>query len=74
MAAKMNTPAASAAYKRRQAIIEPAFGQLFARLGRTLNYRGEMVSTELQLWGTTHNILKCIRSRRRQSTIGMAAA
>jgi len=74
MAAKMSTPAALAAYKRRQAIIEPVFGQLFARLGRTLNYRGEMVHTEVHLWGTTHNLLKCIRSRRRQSTIAVAGA
>jgi transposase len=63
MAAKMSTPEALAVYKKRQAIIEPVFGQLFARLGRTLNYRGQMVHTELHLWATTHNLLKCLRNR-----------
>lgn len=53
MAATMDTPEAKEAYKKRQALIEPVFGQLFARMGRNLNYRGEMAHTELHLWGTT---------------------
>jgi hypothetical protein len=65
MAGTMSTPEAKAAYKKRQAIIEPVFGQLFERLGRTLNYRGYMAHTELHLWATTHNLLKCFRSRQR---------
>jgi hypothetical protein len=73
MAATMDTPEAKEAYKKRQAIIEPVFGQLFARMGRNLNYRGEMAGTELHLWGTTHNLLKCFRSRQR-SQAGPAAA
>jgi hypothetical protein len=73
MAATMATPEAKEAYKKRQAIIEPVFGQLFARMGRNLNYRGEMAGTELHLWGTTHNLLKCFRSRQR-SQAGPAAA
>jgi hypothetical protein len=72
MAATMSTPEAKAAYKKRQAIIEPVFGQLFERLGRNLNYRGDMAHTELHLWATTHNLLKCFRSRQR-SQAGPAA-
>jgi transposase len=68
MADTMSTPEAKEAYKKRQAIIEPIFGQLFERMGRSLNYRGEMAHTELHLWGTTHNLLKCFRSRQRTRT------
>jgi transposase len=73
MAATMDTPEAKEAYKKRQAIIEPIFGQLFERMGRGLNYRGEMAHTELHLWGTTHNLLKCFRSRQRTRTRPAAA-
>ena len=51
----------------------PSPAQLFARMGRNLNYRGEMAGIELHLWGTTHNLLKCFRSRQR-SQAGPAAA
>ena len=68
MAATMATPEAKKACKKRQAIIEPVFGQLFARMGRNLNYRGEMADTELHLWGTTHNLLKCFRARQRSQS------
>lgn len=61
MAAKMATDQAKQLYKRRPAIIEPVFAQLFARLGRHLNYRGDMVDVELNLWASTHNLLKHIR-------------
>ncbi|MGH3280767.1 MAG: transposase [Trebonia sp.] len=73
MADTMSTPEAKEAYKKRQAIIEPIFGQLFERMGRNLNYRGEMAHTELHLWGTTHNLLKCFRHRQR-SQAGPAAS
>ncbi|MGH3158668.1 MAG: hypothetical protein ACRDNF_19115, partial [Streptosporangiaceae bacterium] len=73
MADTMSTPEAKEACKKRQAIIEPIFGQLFERMGRNLNYRGEMAHTELHLWGTTHNLLKCFRSRQRAQS-GPAAA
>jgi transposase len=63
MAAKLDTPEGQAVYKRRKAIIEPVFAQLFARFGRTLNYRGDMVATEIHLWAAVHNILKAIRAR-----------
>lgn len=65
MAGTMSTPEAKAAYKKRQAIIEPVFGQLSERLGRTLNYRGDMAHTGLHLRATTRNPLKCFRSRQR---------
>src|SRR5580693_129348 len=65
MAAKLDTPEGRALYKQRKAIIEPVFAQLFARFGRTLNYRGDMVATEIHLWAAAHNILKAIRARAR---------
>src|SRR5487761_1148135 len=73
MAATMDTPEAKEAYKKRQAIIEPIFGQLLERMSRGLNYRGDMAGTELHLWGTTHNLLSCFRSRQRTRTGPIAA-
>lgn len=61
MAARMNRDDAKKIYKRRSAIIEPVWAQLFERLGRHLNYRDNMVDVELSLWGTTHNLLKHLR-------------
>ena len=49
-------------------MIEPVFAQLFHRLGRPLNYRGDHVSTELHLWATSHNLLKAIRAQARTAT------
>src|SRR5215469_9217900 len=66
MAAKLDTPEGRAVYKQRKAIIEPVFAQLFARFGRTLNYRGDMVATEIHLWAAVHNMLKAIRARARR--------
>jgi transposase len=66
MAAKMDTPEGRAVYQQRKAIIEPVFAQLFARFGRTLNYRGDMAGTELHLWAAVHNILKATRARARR--------
>jgi hypothetical protein len=63
MAAKLDTPEGRALYKQRKAIIEPVFAQLFARFGRTLHYRGDMVTTEIHLWAAVHNTLKAIRAR-----------
>ena len=61
MAAKLATPAGTALYKKRGAIIKPVFAQLFNRLGRDLHYRGDRVSLELHLWAASHNYLKAIR-------------
>jgi transposase len=66
MAAKLDTPDGRALYKQRKAIIEPVFAQLFARFGRTLHYRGDMVDTEIHLWAAVHNMLKAIRARTRR--------
>jgi transposase len=66
MAAKLDTPEGQAIYKQRKAIIEPLFAQLFARFGRTLNYRGDMAVTEVHLWAAVHNLLKAIRARARR--------
>jgi len=66
MAAQLDTPDGQALYKQRKAIIEPVFAQLFARFGRTLNYRGDMVETEIHLWAAVHNMLKAIRARRQR--------
>jgi len=75
MAAKLATPQGQALYKQRKAIIEPVFAQLFARFGRTLHYRGDMVTTEIHLWAAVHNMLKAIRARtRREQRERQAAA
>jgi len=75
MAARLDTPGGQALYKQRKAIIEPVFAQLFARFGRTLNYRGDMVTTEIHLWAAVHNTLKAIRARtRREQRERQAAA
>jgi hypothetical protein len=66
MAAKLDTPEGRAIYRQRKAIIEPVFAQLFARFGRHLNYRGDMVDTEIHLWAAVHNMLKAIRARARR--------
>jgi transposase len=65
MAARLDTPEGKALYKQRGAIIEPVFAQLFARLGRHLNYRGTKVDLELHLWAVSHNLLKAISARQR---------
>ncbi len=66
MAAKLDTPEGRALYKQRKAIIEPVFAQLFARFGRALHYRGDLVGTEIHLWAAVHNMLKAIRARARR--------
>ena len=65
MAARLDTPEGKALYKQRSAIIEPVFAQLFARLGRHLNYRGASTDLELHLWAISHNLLKAIAARQR---------
>jgi hypothetical protein len=60
MIARLDTPEGLALYKQRKAIIEPAFAQLFARFGRTPNYRGDMVTTELHLQAAGCNMLQVL--------------
>ena len=65
MATRLDTPEGKALYRRRSAMIEPVFAQLFARLGRHLNYRDTKTDLELHLWAASHNFLKSIRVPRR---------
>lgn len=65
MAARLDQPDNHALYKRRSAIIEPLFAQLFTRFGRTLHARSAQVDVELHLWAITHNLLKIDRHRHR---------
>ena len=67
MAARLATPAGKSLYKRRAALVEPAFAQLFARFGRYVNYRGrDAVDAEIKLLGAVHNLGKLLDFRRRQ--------
>jgi transposase len=66
MAARLDTPEGRQLYRQRAATIEPVFAQLTARLGRTLNYRGDHADAELALWAASHNILKAITARGRR--------
>jgi transposase len=68
MAARLATPAGKKLYKRRAALVEPAFAQFFARFGRYLNYRGrDAADAEIKLLGTVHNLGKLLDHRRRQA-------
>jgi transposase len=66
MAARLATEEGKQLYRQRAATIEPVFAQLTARLGRTLNYRGNLADAELALWAASHNILKAITARARR--------
>jgi transposase len=67
MAARLATPAGKSLYKRRAALVEPAFAQFFARFGRYLSYRGtDAADTEIKLLATAHNLAKLLDHRRRQ--------
>jgi hypothetical protein len=68
MADTLTAPANAALYKRRAAIIEPVFAQLFQIFGHGLHTRGETVETELHLWAITHNLNKITRARRKKRT------
>jgi transposase len=66
MAARLATPAGKKLYRRRAALVEPAFAQFFARFGRYVNYRGrDAVDTEIKLLATVHNLGKLLDHRRR---------
>jgi transposase len=67
MTARLDTPEGKALYKKRSAMIEPVFAQLFNRLGRHLNYRDTKVGLELHLWAASHNLLKAIRASNRRT-------
>jgi transposase len=64
MSALLSTPAGHDLYRRRGALVEPGFAQLFQRFGRYLNYRGtDAADTEIKLLGTVHNLAKLFRAR-----------
>jgi transposase len=66
MAARLATPAGKSLYRRRAALVEPAFAQFFARFGRYLSYRGrDAADAELKLLGAVHNLGKLLDYRRR---------
>ncbi|MCH0566889.1 transposase [Streptomyces sp. MUM 2J] len=59
MAARLATPAGKEQYRRRSALVEPGFAQLFQRFGRYLNYRSRnAVEAEIKFLGTVHNLNK----------------
>jgi transposase len=62
MAARLGTCEGRAVYNKRAATIEPVFAQLTNRLGRALNYRGDLADAELALWAASHNLLKAIKA------------
>lgn len=65
MADRFEDPANVALYKRRAAIIEPVFAQIFNRTGHDLYHRDDVL-TELHLLAITHNFLKIRRHLQRQ--------
>src|SRR5262249_52670589 len=68
MTIRLADPANHALYKRRGAIIEPVFAQLFNHFGHDLLHRGDaLVETELHVWAVSHNPGTLLRPRRRAS-------
>lgn len=66
MALTMTEPAHTTLYKRRAAIIEPVFAQLFALTGRDLTHRHDGVITDLHLRAVIHNLNKIDKAQRRR--------
>lgn len=60
-------------YKRRAAMVEPVFGQLFGRVGKYLYHRNG-IDAELGLLATGHNLLKIIKHRATSSQPAPACA
>jgi transposase len=70
MAGQLADPDNAELYKKRSAIIEPLFAQLFACYGRELAHRGiDDVTTEIHLWAVAHNLRKIIRRRAKPATV-----
>lgn len=66
MMARLDTPEGKAAYKRRQAIIEPVFGQIKHNRGiRNISRRRGLAAadSEWKLICATHNLLKVFGAR-----------
>jgi hypothetical protein len=63
MTRRLATPAGSSLYRRRSAMVEPAFAQLFNPGGRRLHFRGPARHTEITIMITSHNAGKYLRNR-----------
>jgi hypothetical protein len=70
MSATMTEPANTALYKRRAAIIEPVFAQIFTQFGRELPRRGDGVQTDLHLHAVVHNLNQIDTATRQQQRPG----
>lgn len=70
MAERLATDAGRTVYRRRGALVEPGFAQMFRRFGRYFNYRGNQnVDTEIKLIGAVHGLDKLFRHRAGASRI-----
>jgi DDE family transposase len=63
MTRRLATPAGQSLYRRRSAMVEPAFAQLFNPGGRRLHSRGPAKHTEITIMITSHNAGKYLRNR-----------
>jgi transposase len=62
MAARLASADGRRLYRRRGALVEPGFAQLFQRYGRRMHRRGTAsVDTEIKLLGAVHNLNKIFR-------------
>jgi hypothetical protein len=66
MTRRLATPAGRSLYRRRSAMVEPAFAQLFNHGGRRLHFRGHAKHTEITIMITSHNAGKYLRNRNAQ--------
>ena len=67
MTRRLATPAGSSLYRRRSAMVEPAFAQLFNPGGRRLHFRGHAKHTEITIMITSHNAGKYLRNHHTRS-------
>ena len=66
---------ASRSVRAKARDVQQVTDHLTARLGRNLNYRGDMIDAELSLWAASHNLLKAIKAATaRQARQARAAA
>jgi transposase len=78
MTTRLDSPEGRKLYNKRATTIEPVFAQLVNRLGRDLNYRGDLTDAELSLRAASHNLLKVITAsaapKARQASIARTPA
>jgi hypothetical protein len=69
MAQRLASPENQTTYRRRSALVEPGFAQLFQRSGRHLHYRGRAkVITEIKLLGAVHHLNKLFKHSTQTTT------